>query len=78
MITVRMALTKVVRLWSLARIAEASAILAKLQSLTTFVNAILTVIIAVALYAALRPAMIRTGLFDYNIGIKAKKTDSKE
>ena len=55
--------------------AEASAILAKLQSLTTFVNAILTVIIAVALYAALRPAMIRTGLFDYNIGIKAKKTE---
>ena len=52
--------------------AEASAILAKLQSLTTFVNAILSVIIAVALYAALRPAMIRTGLFDYNIGFKAK------
>lgn len=52
--------------------AEASAILAKLQSLTTFVNAILTVIIAVALYAALRPAMIRTGLFDYNIGIKSE------
>ena len=52
--------------------ANASAILAKLQSLTTFVNAILTVIIAVALYAALRPAMIRTGLFDYNIGISKK------
>lgn len=52
--------------------AKASAILAKLQSLTTFVNAILTVIIAVALYAALRPAMIRTGLFDYNIGIKSE------
>ena len=52
--------------------AEASAILAKLQSLTTFVNAILTVIIAVALYSALRPAMIRTGLFDYNIGIKSE------
>ncbi len=53
--------------------AQASAILAKLQSLTTFVNAILTVIIAVALYAALRPALIRTGLFDYNVGIKRSK-----
>ncbi len=52
--------------------AEASAILAKFQSLTTFVNAILTVIIAVALYTALRPALIRTGLFDYNVGIKSK------
>ncbi len=52
--------------------AKASAILAKFQSLTTFVNAILTVIIAVALYAALRPAMARTGLFDYNIGTKQK------
>jgi Predicted membrane protein len=53
--------------------ADAAAILAKLQSLTTFVNAVLTVIIAVALYAALRPAMIRTGLFDYNIGIRNSK-----
>ena len=53
--------------------AEASAILAKFQSLTTFVNAILTVIIAVALYTALRPALVRTGLFDYNVGIKNKK-----
>ncbi|MBQ9901207.1 MAG: ECF transporter S component [Clostridia bacterium] len=52
--------------------AEASAVLAKLQSLTTFVNAVLTVIIAVALYSALRPAMIRTGLFDFNVGIKSK------
>ncbi len=33
-----------------------------------FVNALLTVIIAVALYAALRPALIKTGLFDYNVG----------
>jgi len=53
--------------------ADAAAILAKLQSLTTFVNAILTVIIAVALYTALRPAMIRTGLFDFNIGVKERK-----
>ena len=53
--------------------AEASAILAKFQSLTTFVNAVLTVIIAVALYTALRPAMTKTGLFDYNVGIKGKK-----
>ena len=40
--------------------ANASAILAKFQSLTTFVNAVLTVIIAVALYTALRPALVRT------------------
>ena len=53
--------------------ANASAILAKFQSLTTFVNAVLTVIIAVALYTALRPALVRTGLFDYNVGIKSKK-----
>jgi uncharacterized membrane protein len=58
--------------------AEASAVIAKLQSLTTFVNAILTVIIAVALYAALRPAMTRTGLFDYNVGIKSQKKNSKD
>ncbi len=54
--------------------ADAAAILAKFQSLTTFVNAILTVIIAVALYAALRPALIKAGLFDYNVGIKKNKT----
>ena len=48
--------------------AQASALLAKFQSLTTFVNALLTVVIAVALYAALRPALIKTGLFDYNVG----------
>ena len=53
--------------------ADASAILAKLQSLTTFVNAILTVIAAVALYIALRPALIKTGLFDYNVGVKPGK-----
>lgn len=59
--------------------AEASAILAKFQSLTTFVNAILTVVIAVALYTALRPALIRTGIFDYNVGIKReKKSASKD
>lgn len=57
--------------------AEASAILAKLQSLTTFVNAILTVIIAVALYHALRPALIKAGLFDYNVGIRNKSIDKK-
>ena len=52
--------------------ADAAAVLAKFQSLTTFVNAILTVIFAVALYHALRPALIRAGLFDFNVGIKKK------
>ena len=55
--------------------ADAAAILAKFQSLTTFVNAILTVVIAVALYAALRPALIRAGLFDYNVGAKKDKAE---
>ena len=55
--------------------ADAAAILAKLQSLTTFVNAILAVIIAVLLYAALRPALIKANLFDYNIGRKRNKNN---
>ena len=49
---------------------EAAVILAKWQTATTFVNALLSVAAAVLLYAALRPALIRSGLFDYNVGEK--------
>lgn len=50
--------------------AELASILAKWQAATTFVNAILAVILATALYMALRPALIKAKLFDFNVGIK--------
>lgn len=53
--------------------AELASILAKWQTATTFVNAVLAVIIATALYIALRPALIKANIFDFNIGIKSKK-----
>lgn len=53
--------------------AELASILAKWQTATTFVNAVLAVIIATALYMALRPALIKANIFDFNIGIKSKK-----
>ncbi|MBQ9119940.1 MAG: ECF transporter S component [Lachnospiraceae bacterium] len=42
---------------------EVASVLAKLSSLTTAVNAVLSVIFAVILYNALRPALIKAGLF---------------
>lgn len=53
--------------------AEAASILAAWQTVTTSVNAILAVIIATALYMALRPALIKAKLFDFNVGIKSKE-----
>lgn len=50
--------------------AEAASILAKWQTATTFVNAILSLIAAVLLYNALRPALIKAELFDFNVGVK--------
>lgn len=58
--------------------ADAASILAKWQAATTFVNAILAVIIATALYLALRPALAKAGLFDYNVGIKTDKNEKSE
>ena len=58
--------------------ADAASILAKWQAATTFVNAILAVIIATLLYMALRPALMKAKLFDFNIGIKSKKTEKAE
>lgn len=57
--------------------AELASILAKWQAATTFVNAILAVILATALYMAIRPALIKAKLFDFNIGIKSKDKESK-
>ncbi len=54
---------------------NAASILAKWQAATTFVNAILAVVIASALYMALRPALLKAKMFDFNIGIKSKKTE---
>lgn len=53
--------------------AEAASILAKWQTATTFVNAVLSLVAAVVLYAALRPALIKAGLFDFNVGKKKEK-----
>ena len=53
--------------------AEAASILAKWQTATTFVNAVLSVIAAVLLYVALRPALIKANLFDFNGGVKRQK-----
>lgn len=53
--------------------AEAASILAAWQTLTTSVNAVLAVIIATALYMALRPALIKAKLFDFNVGIKSRE-----
>ncbi len=53
--------------------AELASILAKWQAATTFVNAILAVVFAVLIYMALRPALIRAKLFDYDIGVKKQK-----
>lgn len=53
--------------------AEAASILAKWQTATTFVNAILSLIAAVVIYTALRPALIKANLFDFNVGEKKKK-----
>ena len=54
--------------------AQAASILAKWQTATTFVNAVLSLIAAVILYAALRPALIKAGLFDFNVGQKKEKS----
>jgi uncharacterized membrane protein len=43
--------------------ANAASILAKWTAFATFFNAVTTVIIAVVLYCALRPALIKSGLF---------------
>ena len=50
--------------------ADAASMLAKWQTATTFVNAVLSLIAAVILYAALRPALIKAELFDFNVGKK--------
>jgi uncharacterized membrane protein len=57
--------------------AEAASILAKWQAATTFVNAILAVIFAVAIYLVLRPALIKAKLFDFNVGIKTNNKINK-
>ena len=41
---------------------EVSSVFAKMASVTTFVNAVITVIVTVILYIALRPAMGKTGM----------------
>lgn len=51
--------------------------LAKLSSLTTGINAVLSVIFAVALYGALRPALEKSGLF-FRLEASTEDTAQKE
>lgn len=44
---------------------EVSSVLAKMASVTTFVNALLTMIVSVLFYMALRPAMKKTGILPH-------------
>lgn len=58
--------------------ADAASILAKWQTATTFVNAVLSLIAAVVLYAALRPALIKANLFDFNVGEKSNNSQDEK
>ena len=49
-------------------------ILAKWSTATTFVNAVISVILAGVLYNALRPVLLRSGMIQ---GAKVKKTETK-
>lgn len=49
-------------------------ILAKWSAATTFVNAVISVILAGVLYNALRPVLLRSGMIQ---GAKVKKTETK-